>query len=80
MSRPTMETDNEESNDVSTPLPVTDTDIATPVLASSKKVAIIFHQKNKCPKAMQILKFCYLAYLPTDLCLWLFMVHILVVL
>lgn len=40
MSQPPMETDNEESNDVSTPLPVTDTDIATPVLASSKKVFV----------------------------------------
>lgn len=40
MSQPPMETDNEESNDVSTPLPVTDTDIATPVQVSSKKVFV----------------------------------------
>lgn len=40
MSRPTMETDNEESNDVSTPTPVIDSDIATPVSVSSKKVMI----------------------------------------
>lgn len=42
MSRPAIETDNEESNDVSTPLPVTDSDVATPVLSSSKKVITVF--------------------------------------
>ncbi|XP_035230777.1 protein polybromo-1-like isoform X3 [Stegodyphus dumicola] len=37
MTRPTIETDNEESNDVSTPLANTEQDIATPVLSSAKK-------------------------------------------
>ncbi|GFQ66100.1 protein polybromo-1 [Trichonephila clavata] len=37
MTRPTMETDNEESNDVSTPMTVSEQDVATPILSSVKK-------------------------------------------
>ncbi|KAG8184625.1 hypothetical protein JTE90_022674 [Oedothorax gibbosus] len=37
MNRPAMETDNEESNDVSTPMVVSEQDIATPILSSAKK-------------------------------------------
>lgn len=54
MNRPTMETDNEESNDVSTPMAV-EQDIATPILSSAKKVPLyalpdtkntLFHASN----------------------------------
>ncbi|GIY61633.1 protein polybromo-1 [Caerostris extrusa] len=41
MTRPTMETDNEESNDVSTPMAISEQDTSTPILSSKNSKRIV---------------------------------------